>query len=129
MVACAPTASSSSGSATLCDAAAFRSVQLAHAGRSEVTLCGTVVRVGRLRRSRSGAHRIFVVDAGGGDRVTVDANVDIMGDFPIHPGERAVVRVEYYYDGPGRDGIHWTHRTDRVTHPPGFVALDGVTYR
>jgi hypothetical protein len=122
--ACAPAAAPDH-----CDAAALRSVQAAHANRTEVTLCGVVVRSGRLRRSRSGAHRVFIVDAGGGDRVEVDANIDVMGDFPIRSGEHAVVRGEYYYDGAGRDGVHWTHRTDRGNHPPGYVTLDGVTYR
>ena len=116
-------------SAVTCDLAAFRSIQLARADHTEVTVCGTVVRVGRIRRSRSGAHRIFLVDAGANDRVQIDANVDVMGNFPIRAGERAVVRGEYYYDGPGRDGVHWTHRTDRGSHPPGFIRLDGITYR
>ncbi len=92
-------------------------------------MCGTVVRVSRLRRSRSGTHRIFVVAADGAGRVTIDANVDVMGNFPIRDGEQTVVRGEYYYDGSGRDGVHWTHHTDRGTHPPGYVELDGVTYR
>jgi hypothetical protein len=121
---CAPTASSDS-----CDTAAFRSVQQSHSDRTEVTLCGTVSGVGPVRRSRSGVHRVFWVDVGGHDRVAVDANVDVMGDFPIRSGERAVVRGEYYYDAPGRDGVHWTHRTERGSHPAGFVTLDGVTYR
>ncbi len=116
-------------SADRCDPAGFRAVQAAHANRTEVTLCGVVVRAGRLRRSRAGVHRVFVVDVGGDDRVQVDANVEIMGNFPIRPGEQTVVRGEYYYDGPGRDGVHWTHRTDHGAHPPGYVTLDGVTYR
>ncbi len=95
----------------------------------EVTVCGPVVGVLNIRRSRSGAHRIFVVNADGSAPVRIDANIDIMGNFPIHTGEKAIVRGEYYDDGPGRDGVHWTHRTDRGTHPPGFVELDGVTYR
>jgi hypothetical protein len=112
-----------------CDPAAFRAVQAAHAARSEVTLCGTVVRAGRLRRSRSGTHRVFIVDLGANDRIAIDANVDVMGNFPIRNGEYAVVRGEYYYDAPGRDGVHWTHRTDRGNHPAGYITLDGVTYR
>lgn len=128
-LALAVTACTPAGGPDQCDRGAFRSVQLAHANRTEVTLCGTVVRAGRLRRSRSGTHRVFVVDVGGNDRVRIDANVDIMGEFPIRPGEHAVIRGEYYYDGPGQDGVHWTHRTDRGSHPPGYITLDGVTYR
>jgi hypothetical protein len=124
--ACAPAPSSSTDR---CDPAAIRAVQAARAAHSEVTLCGTVVRAGRLRRSRSGAHRVFLIDVGNNDRIQIDANVDIMGNFPIRAGEHAVIRGEYYYDAPGRDGVHWTHRTDRGNHPPGYVTLDGVTYR
>jgi len=112
-----------------CDPAAFRSVRIGRADHTEVTLCGTVARVGPLRRSRSGVHREFLVDIGGHDAVEVDANIDIMGNFPIRSGERAIVRGEYYLDPSGRDGVHWTHRTDRGSHPAGFVLLDGVTYR
>ncbi len=87
------------------------------------------MRVNRLRRSHGGVHRVFIVDAGPAGPIAIDANVGIMGDFPIRHGETTIVRGEYYSDGPGRDGVHWTHRTDRGTHPPGFVELDGVTYR
>lgn len=125
----ATTSSAANAGTASCDLADFRAVQQARANRTEVTLCGTVVRVVRLRRSRSGTHRIFYVDVGGDDRVQIDANVDIMGNFPIRPGEPAVVRGEYYADPSGRDGVHWTHRTDRGSHPPGYVILDGVTYR
>ncbi len=129
--ACTPGANSTAANAAAarCDPAAFRAVQQARANRTEVTVCGTVVRVVRLRRSRTGTHRIFYVDVGGNDRVQIDANVDIMGNFPIRPGEPAVIRGEYYADPSGRDGIHWTHRTDRGGHPPGYVILGGVTYR
>jgi len=114
---------------TTCDPARFDAIRAARADRTEVTVCGTVVRVGRLRRSRAGTHRTFVVASAGDAPVEIDANVDVMGDFPIRRGERAVIRGEYYADPSGRDGVHWTHRTDRGGHPPGFVQLDGVTYR
>ncbi len=103
-------------------------MRAARVSRVEVTVCGPVLRVMRIRRTRSGAHRIFLIAAASAP-VRIDANVDIMGDFPIRSGEPAVVRGEYYYDGPGRDGVHWTHRTNRGPHPPGFVQLDGVVYR
>ncbi len=124
VAACGPAASPEH-----CDPQAIRAVQAARANRSEVTLCGTVVRVGRIRRTRSGAHRILVVDVGAGDRIDIDANIDVMGNFPVRAGETTVVRGEYYYDAPGRDGVHWTHRTTHGTHPAGFIVLAGVTYR
>jgi hypothetical protein len=112
-----------------CDPASFPAGQRAHAQRAEVTLCGTVVRVRPAHRSRSGWHRSFEVDVGGGDDIDIDANLDVMGDFPVRAGERAVVRGEYYEDSDGREGVHWTHRTDRGSHPAGYVILDGVLHR
>ena len=43
-------------------------------------------------------------------------------------GEHAIVRGEYYYDGGSREGVHWTHHTDRGGHPPGYLILNGTSY-
>jgi hypothetical protein len=94
-----------------------------------VTVCGTVVQVGRAHRSRSGVHRSVIVDAGGNDRIEVDVNLDVMGNVPFQRGEAAIVHGEYYYDRSGRDGVHWTHRTLRGSHPPGYIILAGTTYQ
>ena len=112
-----------------CDAQALLAVEQAHRDRAEVTVCGTVVQIDRVRRSRSGAHRTFIVDAGKAGRIEVDANLAIMGDVPLRRGENAIVRGEYYADADGRTGVHWTHRTLRGSHPPGFIVLDGMTYQ
>jgi hypothetical protein len=111
-----------------CDDAAFLAAQRARATATEVTICGTVVHVRPTRRTLSGRHRYFYVDVGNGDRIEIDANLDEMGNFPVHSGEQAVVRGEYYADPDGREGVHWTHHTDRGGHPPGFVTLNGTTY-
>jgi hypothetical protein len=111
-----------------CNLSGFLAVQHAHANRAEVTLCGTVTRVNPVRYSRrGGGHRVFVVDVGHRDSIEIDANVDIMGDFPIKPGDTAIVRGEYYYDFDGREGVHWTHRGDGG-HPGGFVILNDHRY-
>jgi hypothetical protein len=122
LVACAPAPVAS------CDDAGFLADQRARVGHAEVTICGTVVRVREARRTRSGLHRSFFVDVGGGDRIEIDANLDVMGNFPVSDGETAVVHGEYYDDPDGREGIDWTHHTDRGAHPPGFVNLNGTTY-
>ena len=122
------TASSSASAGAACNLAGFLAVQHAHVNHAEVTLCGTVVRVRKPHRTRSGEHRNFFVDVGGGDVIAIDANLDVMGRFPIRTGETTTVRGEYYYDNDGREGIHWTHRTDRGSHPPGFVILNGTRY-
>ncbi len=122
---CGPSASS----ATACDPHAYRAVAAAHADRTEITLCGTVVAAGRERRSRSGEHRVIDVRTADGAIVAIDANLDMLGELPVRVGEPAVVRGEYYFDRPGHEGIHWTHRTIHGTHPAGFIVLDGVTFR
>ena len=116
-------------SAPACNNAGFLAVQHAHANHAEVTFCGTVVRVRPPRRTRSGVHEYIFVDVGHNDPIEIDANLDEMGAFPVSVGESAVVRGEYYYDQDGREGVHWTHHTDRGSHPPGYLILDGTTYQ
>lgn len=112
-----------------CDLSGFLAVQHAHVNHAEVTFCGTVVRVRPAKHTRSGRHRAIFIDVGHGDRIEIDANLDVMGDFPVRTGEYAVVRGEYYYDPNGREGVHWTHRTNYGSHPPGYLILEGTTYR
>jgi hypothetical protein len=115
--------------APACNNAGFLAVQHAHANHAEVTFCGTVVRLRPAKHTRSGWHRYIYVDVGHRDSIEIDANLDVMGNFPVTVGERAVVTGEYYYDPNGREGVHWTHRTDRGRHAPGYLILDGTTYR
>jgi hypothetical protein len=110
-----------------CDDAGLLAAQRARAA-SEVTLCGVVVRVRTPLRTRSGVHRYIIVDVGGGDRIEIDANLDVMGDFPVSDGERVLVHGSYYADPDGREGVDWTHHTDRGPHPPGYIVLNGTTY-
>lgn len=111
-----------------CNNAGFLAVQHAHASRAEVTLCGNVVGVRAPKRTRSGWHRYIFVDVGHNDRVEIDINLDETGNIPVRSGEAATIRGEYYYDQNGREGVHWTHHTDRGSHPAGFVILNGTLY-
>jgi hypothetical protein len=52
-----------------------------------------------------------------------------MGDVPVADGEHAIVRGTYYDDTDGREGVDWTHHTDRGPHLPGYVILNGTTYQ
>jgi hypothetical protein len=112
-----------------CNNAGFLATQHAHANHAEVTFCGTVVRLRPAKHTRSGWHRYIYVDVGHDNRIEIDANLDEMGNFPVAVGERAVVRGEYYYDEDGREGVHWTHHTDRGRHLPGYMILNGTTYQ
>jgi len=122
-------ASRASADEAACNNAGFLAAQHAHANHAEVTFCGTVVRVRPARHTRSGWHRYIYVDVGHDDRIEIDANLDEMGNFPVAAGDRAVAMGEYYYDQDGREGVHWTHHTDRGSHPPGYLTLNGTTYR
>ena len=121
--------SAASDPATACDNSGFLAAQHAHVNHAEVTFCGTVVRLRPPKHTRSGWHRYVYVDVGHDDVIEIDANLDEMGNFPVTEGERAAVRGEYYYDQDGREGVHWTHRTDRGSHPAGYLILNGTTYR
>jgi hypothetical protein len=111
-----------------CNNAGLLAAQQAHANDAEVTFCGAVVRLRPAKHTRSGWHRYIYVDAGHGDVIEIDANLDEMGNFPVTRGEQAVVHGEYYYDPDGHEGVHWTHHTDRGAHPPGYLILNGTTY-
>jgi len=117
------------GDAPACNNAGFLATQHAHANRAEVTFCGTVVRLRPAKHTRSGWHRYIYVDVGHNNSIEIDANLDVMGNFPVSVGESAVVMGEYYYDEDGREGVHWTHRTNGGAHMPGYLTLDGTTYR
>src|ERR1700733_9922697 len=108
---------SATGDSAACDNSGFLAAQHAHVNHAEVTFCGTVVRLRPAKHTRSGWHRYVYVDAGHHDVIEIDANLDEMGNFPVSDGEQAIVRGEYYYDSDGREGVHWTHRTDRGSHP------------
>jgi hypothetical protein len=115
--------------AAACDNSGFLAAQHAHVNHAEVTFCGTVARLRPAKHTRSGWHRYVYVDVGHHDVIEIDANLDEMGNFSVSDGEQAVVRGEYYYDPDGREGVHWTHRTDRGSHPAGYLILNGTTYR
>jgi hypothetical protein len=115
--------------ASSCNNAGFLATQHAHANHAEVTFCGIVVRLRPAKRTRSGVHRYIFVDVGHDNPIEIDANLDEMGNFPVSVGENAVVRGEYYYDEDGREGVHWTHHTDRGSHPAGYLILNGTTYQ
>jgi hypothetical protein len=120
--------SASAGNPAACNNAGFLATQHAHANHAEVTFCGPVVRLRPAKHTRSGWHRYIYVDVGHNNSIEIDANLDEMGNFPVTVGEQAVVRGEYYYDNDGREGVHWTHHTDRASHPPGYLTLNGTTY-
>jgi hypothetical protein len=123
------TSAPAAATSTSCDLSNFLAVQHAHVNHAEVTLCGTVARTRRARRTRSGVHKYVWVDVGHGNQIEIDLNLDEMGRVPVMVGESAVVRGEYYYDDNGREGVHWTHHTDRGSHPPAYVILNGTQYQ
>ncbi len=95
-------------------------------------VCGTVVKVFRARRSRSGMHGYFLMSVAGGQPIRVVSNLDEM-KAPSWPwvkiGDQVEVQGRYYYDGPGRQGLDWTHHgTGRHWPWPGYVSVNGQRY-
>lgn len=138
-----------SGTATMpaqCDNAHFLSDQngfadqfarhrTAYGQHSDVPehVCGTVTRVFRARKSRSGWHGYFLMKVGSGDPIRVVSNLDEM-HAPAWPWVKSTDQVEvqgrYYYDGPRRQGLDWTHHgTSRSWPWEGFVTVNGQRYQ
>ena len=136
LAACALFASCSgrigNGKSGLCDNAGYLAARkIAHA-RSEVTICGTVVRVRAARRTRSGLHLWFYVRVAPHVVARVIADESVLGPLLVRVGDKAEVQGRFFRDRDGFDGIDWTHRIDG-THSswstPGFVVINGVEYR
>ncbi|MCT6854971.1 MULTISPECIES: DUF3465 domain-containing protein [Bombella] len=96
-------------------------------------ICGTVVHVYRARQSRSGQHGYFLMSVAGGTPLRIVSNLDEMR-APAWPwvkvGDHVEVQGRYYYDGPSRQGLDWTHHgTSRQWPWPGFVSVNGQRYQ
>jgi hypothetical protein len=101
------------------------------AGRShtEVVAAGTVTRVLGTKPGVTAPHEGFLMrlDSGCDLIVRVEVNVDFTGEFPLHDGDRAVVKGEYEYY-PRGGVIHWTHRDPSARHEGGYIQTAGKTY-
>jgi Protein of unknown function (DUF3465) len=85
----------------------------------------SVVRVLGIRRSYSGAHEGFIVDAQQ-HQIKVEDNVDITGPIPLRRGDTVSLLGQYECD----DGvIHWTHRDPRGRHIAGYIEVNGQRYQ
>ncbi|MBA5727321.1 DUF3465 domain-containing protein [Bombella mellum] len=95
-------------------------------------VCGTVVRTYRARRSRSGMHGYFLMAVEGGKPIRVVSNLDEMKapSWPwVKAGDQVEVQGRYYFDGPGREGLDWTHHgTSRRWPWAGYVSVNGQHY-
>ncbi len=95
-------------------------------------VCGSVVKVYRARRSRSGMHGYFLMSVAGGQPIRVVSNLDEMKapSWPwVKVGDQVEVQGRYYYDGPSRQGLDWTHHgTSRRWPWAGYVSVNGQRY-
>jgi len=96
-------------------------------------VCGTVTRVSRQRKTRSGLHGYFMVDIGQNQRVRIVSDLAEM-DAPawpwVHKGDKAEIVGRYYYDNRRSQGIDWTHHgTGREWSIPGYVIVNGTKYQ
>lgn len=96
-------------------------------------ICGQVIKVFRPRKTRSGWHGYFLMKVGTGAPIRVVSNLDEM-KAPAWPWVKKTDQVEvqgrYYYDGPHRQGIDWTHHgTSRSWPWDGFVTVNHQHYQ
>lgn len=96
-------------------------------------ICGKVIRVYRSRHTRSGWHGYFLMSVSGGAPLRIVSNLDEMS-APAWPwvkvGDQVEVQGRYYYDGPHRQGLDWTHHgTSRRWPWAGFVSVNGQRYQ
>ncbi|WP_370517898.1 DUF3465 domain-containing protein [Saccharibacter sp. 17.LH.SD] len=96
-------------------------------------LCGQVTKVLRARRTRSGWHGYFMMTVGTGRPIQIVSNLDEI-QAPAWPwvkvGDTVEVQGRYYYDGPRRQGVDWTHHgTSRSWPWAGFVSVNGQRYQ
>jgi len=138
VMAFAPSLSWAQTAPASCDDAHFQADQQAFAtGALQADqaehVCGTVTRVLKAKRTRSGRHGYFYVDVGQGKTIEIVSDLDRM-TAPSWPwvkiGDQADVVGRYYYDDSRRQGIDWTHRgTSRSWPQAGSITVNGVTYR
>ncbi|MDF7673652.1 DUF3465 domain-containing protein [Acetobacteraceae bacterium ESL0709] len=95
-------------------------------------VCGSVVKVYRSRKSRSGWHGYFLMTVGQGQTLRIVSNLDNMNapQWPwVAEGDMIDVRGRYYFDGPHRQGLDWTHHgTSRKWPWGGYVTVNGKRY-
>ena len=120
------------GKSGLCDNAGYLAARKIPNVRSEVTICGKVVRVRTARRTRSGLHLWFYVRVAPHAVARVIADERVLGPILVHVGDKAEVQGRFFRDRDGFDGIDWTHRisgTHSSWSTPGFVVINGIEYR
>ncbi len=118
----APVASRSEDQSSAIDAAfAARSSNLMVSGEGKV--------VKMLTDDRDGArHQRFILELGSGLTVLVAHNIDIGERIPdLVAGRTVIFRGEYEWNEKG-GVLHWTHRTVRGNHEPGWLIYDGIRY-
>lgn len=92
-----------------------------------VTGSGTVIKV--LPDDRDGSrHQRFILKLDSGLTVLVAHNIDIAPRIPdLAEGGAVVFRGEYEWNEKG-GVVHWTHRTTRGDHEPGWLMYEGKRY-
>lgn len=95
-------------------------------------VCGSVVKVYRSRKSHSGWHGYFLMTVGANQTLRIVSNLDNMAapQWPwVREGDMVDVRGRYYFDGPHRQGLDWTHHgTSRKWPWGGYVIVNGKRY-
>ena len=127
LVACVLLASCSgrigNGKSGLCDNAGYLAARKVAHARTEVTICGTVVRVRTARRTRSGLHLWFYVRVAPHVVARVIADESVLGPLLVRIGDKAEVQGRFFRDRDGFDGIDWTEDDTGSWPYIGYVAV------
>ncbi|MGD9342162.1 MAG: DUF3465 domain-containing protein [Chromatiales bacterium] len=88
---------------------------------------GTVARI--LADDREGSrHQRFILELDSGLTLLVAHNIDIADRIPeLRVGGAVTFRGEYEWNDKG-GVLHWTHKTLRGNHEPGWLVYEGIRY-
>jgi hypothetical protein len=88
---------------------------------------GTVARI--LADDRDGSrHQRFILELDSGLTLLVAHNIDIADRIPdLRVGGEVTFRGEYEWNDKG-GVLHWTHKTLRGNHEPGWLVYEGIRY-
>lgn len=96
-------------------------------------ICGTVTKVFRSKKTKSGLHGYFLLLVDNGKPIKIVVNLEEMTNAPAWPwvneGDDVEVEGRYYFDSPQKQGVDWTHHGNSPKWGwPGFVIVGGQRY-
>jgi translation initiation factor IF-1 len=92
----------------------------------EVTVTAQVVKL--LRDDTEGLpHERFLIGLNNGTTVLVAHDTKMAPRVPLQAGDVVTIHGEYIWTEKG-GVLHWTHHTDTIRHPGGYIEFNGKRY-